>query len=224
VVSPSFLTAIDAVEPAVRTSVAKPVAPPLSPVAEALARHSNVESRRKAERLIRDGDELFRVQNFHSALQKYKLAVSAAPDLAEARWRQGHALVATHNYELAAEAFKRAIALGDDHSRDGFQLNDMYGGASMTKAIHLESLADWALSQGESSDAYFLIGLFFYYDGQRERAIKFFARASELAGPGGGHIVAFLFPALERPALVHAHVAPAAAARIDPPTATGTDL
>ena len=40
----------------------------------------------------------------------YKLAASTAPDLAEAFWRQGHALVATHNYELAATAFKRAIA------------------------------------------------------------------------------------------------------------------
>jgi tetratricopeptide (TPR) repeat protein len=222
---PSYSPSIDAAaEPGIRTSVAKPAAPLLAPVSEALAGHSNVESRRKAERLIREADELFRVQNYHSALQKYKLAVSAAPDLAEARWRQGHALVATHNYALATDAFKRAITLADDQRRDGFQLNDLYGGASMAKAIHLESLAEWALTQDESSDAYFLIGLFLHYDGQRDRAIKFFARASELAGPSAGHIVAFLFPALEPRALVHTRVAPAIPATVDPPTALGTDL
>ena len=67
--------------------------------------------------MIAEGDELFRAQNFHSALQKYKLAASTAPDLAEAFWRKGHALVATHNYDLATTAFKRAIALTEDLGR-----------------------------------------------------------------------------------------------------------
>lgn len=157
-------------------------------------RISNVESRRKAERMIAEADELFKAQNFNSALQRYKLAVSTAPDLAESHWRQGHALIATRNYALAATAFKRAIALTDDLSRSGFRLNDIYGGAMMTKSQHLESLAEWAISKHDSADSYFLLGLFFEYDGQPARAKKFFQKASDLAGISGGHIGVFLDP------------------------------
>jgi tetratricopeptide (TPR) repeat protein len=177
--------------------VARPVAMPKS-LDDILARVSNVESRRKAERLIAEGDELFRVQNFHSALQKYKLAVSAAPDVAEGLWRQGHALVATHNYELAAKAFKRAIARTEDLGREGFRLNDLYAGAAMTKTQHLEFLAEWAMSREESADAYFLLGVFLNYDDQAPRADKFFQRASDLAGISGGHIGVFLDHAEEK--------------------------
>src|SRR4029079_2237563 len=125
-------------------------------------------------------------QNFHSALQRYKLAASTAPDMPEAFLRQGHALVANHNYELAATAFKRAIALTDDLGRGGFRLSDIYGGANMTQQQHLESLAEWATTKRGSSDPYFLIGLFLEYDGQIARAEKFFQKANELAGIGGG--------------------------------------
>ena len=168
---------------------------------DVLARVSNVESRRKAERLIAEGDELFRAQNFHSALQKYKLAATTAPDVAEALWRQGHALVATHNYELAAKAFKRAIARTEDLSRDGFRLNDIYAGAAIAKAQHLEFLAEWALERENSADAHFLLGVFLNYDGQMARAEKFFHRASDLAGISGGHIAVFLDQIEERPAV-----------------------
>jgi tetratricopeptide (TPR) repeat protein len=170
---------------------AKPVAPIVNSI---VSRFSNVDSRRKAEKLIAEADELFKAQNFHSALQKYKLAGSTAPDMPEAFWRQGHALVATHNYELAATAFKRAIALTEDLGRGGFRLGDIYGGANMTKQQHLESLAEWATSKRSLSDPYFLIGLFLEYDGQPVRAEKFFQKANELAGISGGHIAVFLDP------------------------------
>jgi hypothetical protein len=181
---------------------ARPANSPLQALDDILARISTSEGRRKAERLIREGDELFRAQNFHSALQKYKLAASDAPDLPEALWRKGHALVATHNYEQATTAFKRAIALTEDLSRDGFRLDDLYAGAAMTKGVHLESLAEWALSKKQSSDPYFLLGLFFTYDGQMTRAERFFQKASDLAGISGGHIAVFLDPPddLSRPA------------------------
>ena len=133
-------------------------------------------------------------------MQRYKLAVSTAPDLAEALWRQGHALVATHNYDLASTAFKRAIALTEDLGRDGFRLNDIYGGAAMTKNQHVESLAEWAATRRSSPDPYFLLGLFLEYDGQQVRAEKFFQKASDLAGISGGHIAVFLAPAELAPA------------------------
>ena len=155
-------------------------------------RVSNVETRQRASRLLAEGDELFRAQNFNSALQRYKLASTLAPDLAEAYWRQGHAFVATRNFDLATTAFKRAIAHTDNLGRGGFRLDDLYGGASIAKSAHLENLAELALAKNGDSDAYFLIGLFLNYDGQADRAEKFFARASDLAGISGGHIAVFL--------------------------------
>ncbi len=155
-------------------------------------RVTSAESRQRAMRHLAEGDALYQKQNFNSALQRYKQAASAAPDMAEAFWRQGHAFVATRNYDLAATAFKRAIALGDDLSRGGFRLDDLYAGASITKAAHLESLAELALTKSGESDAYFLIALFLHYDGQTARAERFFARAAELAGPSSGYLAGFL--------------------------------
>jgi tetratricopeptide (TPR) repeat protein len=175
-------------------NVAKPAVPALRIVDQPLARFSNPESRRKAERTMAEGDTLFRAQNFNSALQKYKLAASTAPDLAEIYWREGHALVAVNQFELATTAFKRAIAMTEELSRGGFKLDDLYGGASLTKAAHLESLAEFAMNRRQSADPYFLLGIFLTYDGQQERAQKFFERASDLAGISGGHIAVFLVP------------------------------
>ena len=177
-------------------------------------RISNIETRQRAMRLIAEGDALFAAQNFNSALQKYKLAASVAPDVDEAYWRQGHAFVATKNFDLAATAFKRAIANTDNLGRGGFRLDDLYGGASITKASHLESLAELALLRSGDPDAYFLIGLFLNYDGQVARASKFFTRASELAGIGGGHIAVFLDRGEAAPAF---SAGPAPAAPPTPP-------
>jgi hypothetical protein len=203
---------------------AAPVPAPLRMLGDVLARVSNVESRRKAERMISEGDELFRAQNFHSALQKYKLAGSTAPDVPEAFWRQGHALVATHNYDLATTAFKRAIALTEDLGRGGFRLSDIYAGASMTKNAHLESLAEWAINRRNSSDPYFLLALFLQYDGQPTRAEKFFQKASDLAGISGGHIAVFLAPAEAAPAPRADHVSRPATTVPLIPISTGTDI
>jgi tetratricopeptide (TPR) repeat protein len=170
-------------------------------------RASSIEQRRKADQYLAQGDSLFREQRFHSALQKYKLAALAAPDMAEAFWREGHALVATSNFDLAASAFKRAIAIDPNVRRGGFTLDKLYATASMAKTAHIEQLAGWALEHAESSNAYFLMGVTLAYDGQAERAAKFFRRAADMSGVAGGHIAAFnsapdvVFPA-EKPAAV----------------------
>jgi tetratricopeptide (TPR) repeat protein len=152
---------------------------------------TNIVQRRKADQQISTGDMLFREQNFHAALQRYKTAAQLAPDMAEAYWRQGHALIATANYELASGAFKRALALDPNTGREGFTLAKLYADAELTKTAHIEGLAGWALTRGESSDPYFLMAVTLYYDGQADRAAPFFARAAQISGVAGGHIAAF---------------------------------
>ena len=65
--------------------------------------------------------------------------------------------------------------------------------------IELMSLAVYVLTGAsrrsprgaEAALKYFLLGVFLTYDGQHERAEKFFERAADLAGISGGHIAAF---------------------------------
>ena len=162
-------------------------------------RVSNAEARRKADTYIAQGDELFREQKYHSAVQKYKAAAESAPNVAEAYWRQGHALVASNRYELAAGCFKRALAVDGDILRGGFSLDELYGSASVARQSHLEALAADALERSTSSDPYFVLGVFLQYDGQQARAAKFFHRAAELAAGDAGHIAWFI-PGTSEPA------------------------
>jgi tetratricopeptide (TPR) repeat protein len=154
-------------------------------------RFSNAVQRQKAAQLLATGDKLYREMQYHSALQRYKLAAQTAPDLAEAYWRQGHALIATGNYGLASGAFKRALAIDPSVDRGGFVLDDLYGDALVAKTAHIEGLAGWAIERTGSSDPYFAMGVTLWFDGQQQRSEKFFAKASELAGMTGSYLAAF---------------------------------
>jgi hypothetical protein len=165
-----------------------------APAVRPALNQSNIAQRRKADQQVATGDMLFREQKFHAALQRYKEASRLAPDMAEPYWRQGHAMIATANFELAGGAFKRALALDPSIGRDGFTLDKLYGPATIAKTTHLEDLAAWALDHSDSSEPYFLMGVTLRYDGQANRAAKFFARAAELAGASASHIAAFAPP------------------------------
>ncbi|MEZ6112238.1 MAG: hypothetical protein R3C99_14635 [Pirellulaceae bacterium] len=74
-------------------------------------RQSNATSQARARQWIEQGDRLFAQQRFASALDRYKSAVASAPDMAAAYFREGHAFVATINFD-AFKAFKlRCVAL-----------------------------------------------------------------------------------------------------------------
>ena len=157
-------------------------------------RVSSPTYRRKAEQFLAQGDALFREQKYAQAVDRYRQATVLAPDLAEVHWRKGHAYVAMHRYELATAAMKRALELSADVDRGGFSLTRLYGDGATVKTSHLETLAGEALVHGDSADVYFLLGVFLRYDGQSERAEKFFRRAQELTGGAAEHLAAFLKP------------------------------
>ena len=171
--------------------------------AEPTPRFSNATSRERSRKYLAFGDALFREQKFHSALQRYKSAAQAAPDLAESYFRQGHALVATNRYDLAAKAFKLGFALSSDAARDGFKVDDLYADNRMAKQSHVEALAESAMIDQTNADLLYLVGLFLHYDGQTDRATKFFVRSAKIAGAESRHLQPFL-PAEERNPLLFA--------------------
>jgi hypothetical protein len=155
-------------------------------------RESNAASKERAAHFLAAGDNLFREQKHHEALQRYKSASQAAPDVASAYFRQAFALVATNRSPLAADAFRRGLALDPSWPSSEFRLDDLYGEAGLAKQAHQDALATAALHDPENADLMFVLGVFLHFDGQAERAQKFFAKARELDGARAASIDGFL--------------------------------
>ncbi len=159
----------------------------LDPVVTSTGRSSLADLAR-ARRDVTNGDRLFRDGKYHEALQKYKSASRGAGDLAEAHFRQGISLIATGRYELAATSIKKGMQVSPEFVNSGFRLEEIYGDAHLAKSTHVESLARTALERPDDSDMLFLLGMLLHLDGESDRAMKFFRRASDLAAGADAHV------------------------------------
>ena len=155
---------------------------------------SNTAARQRAEKFVSFGDSKFGDQEYHSAAQRYRFAIEAAPDVANAHFRQGFAYIASNRYELAAKAIRRGLKLDPLFVNSSFRVDDIYGPHRLAKGSHLDGLAKSALIDRGNADFYFLLGVMLHFDGQQDRAVKFFERANTLAGEDNAHIQAFLNP------------------------------
>lgn len=145
-------------------------------------RVANAETRGLAWRFITFGDVHFANNKSGEAYQRYRKAAEIVPELADAYFRQGFALVGTGRYELAAKSLRRGLALEPAWPRSGFRMGDLYAGNQPAKSAHLEALAVASEKDPNNADLLFLLGVFLHFDGQRTRAALFFERAAQLAG------------------------------------------
>jgi tetratricopeptide (TPR) repeat protein len=134
----------------------------------------------KASKFIDLGDDLFHQQKHHEALQRYKSATAAAPDMPETWLRQGFALAATGRYDLAAKAFLRASAIEPEVLDTRLKLDDLYRDATAAKTAHYDAVARTALAEPDRFDLLYILGMMLHFDGQPERAVSFFSAAKEL--------------------------------------------
>lgn len=141
----------------------------------------SLESKSRALKAIRIGDEAFRAGRYSDALRRYLDAANDAPTYAEAFFRKGQAYVALSQYRLAANSFKKGLALSPKTDREGFSLDSIYGAGSVAKGVHMENLAAAATMDDHNADAYFLLGVMLRYNGESERANRFFAKAATLS-------------------------------------------
>jgi hypothetical protein len=172
-----------------------------SPSRTITSTRSSVDLLARSRRLIRLGDESFGSGRYRDALSRYRDAAMTSPELAEVHFRKGHAYLANGQLALAADAFRRGLALEPTAHRDGFRLSDLYGDDTVARDVHLENLAAEALMKEESADAYFLLGMMLHFDGDSARADKFFAKAVELS-PDTGAALAALRSTSETPVSV----------------------
>jgi tetratricopeptide (TPR) repeat protein len=155
-------------------------------------RTSNPEARRVARRFVESGDSYFHRQRYSEALAQYKSAATMAPDLAEIYFRQGHAYVATRRYDQAADVFRRGLALDPEIVRADYTLDSLYDDAKIAKHSHLDTLAATALSRVDDADLLMVLGIFLHFDGQPDRARKFFERSAKVSPPEDKTVQPFL--------------------------------
>jgi Tfp pilus assembly protein PilF len=153
------------------------------------ARGSSHDSLALASKFIAFGDAHFRAQRYGDAYQRYRTAVETAPGMAEACFHEAFALMALGRYSQAAKMLKRGLSLDPTWPKSGFKLSDLYGENRLAKNAHVDALAKAANLDPLDGDLLFVVGVWLYFDGQRERAAPFFQRAAQLAD--GPHIEAF---------------------------------
>lgn len=168
----------------VQPKVVAPEAPPQR-------RRSNLTARAQARRWMQAGDNQFVEQKFNGAMQRYQSAAKAAPDMAEPYFRLAHTWIALGQVDRAYKAVTEAISRGADLQRSGFSLGELYGDNHVARNAHIEGLAGRALDDPSNAAILFLIGYTLRYDGQAERADKFFQQAVRL-DPENGTYQAFL--------------------------------
>ena len=156
-------------------------------------RESNAEARDRARQFIEFGDAQFRDRNLAGAYDRYKKAGEAAPDLAEAWFRQGHALADLGRYDQAAAAFRRGLGLRPDWPASGFKLADLYGDNRAARAAMFEAVERAIAARPADVNAQYVAAVQLFFDGRLELARTALERASKL-GEAASNIEPFLKP------------------------------
>jgi len=143
---------------------------------------TNAEQKARAGRFIGFGDSQFAKQSYLAALGRYKTAAETAPDLAEPYFRQAFARVALGQYEAAAQAFRRGLAIRSDWRATPFRLKDLYGDQPLPKDAHIENLAKAVETNPFDADLLLVLGLQLFFNGDADRAGVFLTRAAQLGG------------------------------------------
>ena len=154
-------------------------------------RGTNPEAVALGWKFIGFGDAHFANGKYSDALQRYRKAVQAAPRLAAGYFRQGYALAAMGRYELAAKALKNGLALDPAWPASGFRNDELFGQDQPGKAARLEAMLQAADTQPHNADLMFLLGVWYHFDGQPDRAAAFFGRTAGLVGDDA-HLRPFL--------------------------------
>jgi hypothetical protein len=154
----------------------------------------NAETMARVGRMLSAGDEHFVAQRYRDANQRYRTATETAPEMVEAYFRQGQALVALGQYDLAAKAYQRGLKQGPHWKDAEFKLDALYGDNDLAKNAHREALAAAAGEEPHNGSLLLLVGLQLYFDGQVDRARPFFERASGILADNSLNLDAVLAP------------------------------
>jgi len=143
-------------------------------------RPSNEQQRDLANRFLSFGDRCFSSGQYRDAYFKYKEAEKAAPDVAESLFRQGFALLATKQYELAFHAFRRGLRMDPTWPKKPVFLLRLYAERQGDLREHLASLAEECEKRNHEGTLALLLGIMLFCADRAVDAREFFeiARSS----------------------------------------------
>ena len=166
---------------------------PLAPAPRLGPPPSNRNALSRAWRFIDYGDRQFHKGEYREALIRYRKAIAAADDLAEARFRQGLAELGRGRFARAADALRQGLARDPAWPNSEFKLADLFLDPAEKDRV-FESLAQEWKRLPNDANVIFLIGVMLHFDGNPAEARALFRRVDELTG-GDPAAKAFLPPA-----------------------------
>lgn len=173
----------DQVQPDFRQNAPRPT------VAEPIKfRPSNEQQRDLASRFMTFGDRCFAEGQYRDAYFRYKEAEKAAPDLADSLFRQGFALLATKQYELAFHAFRRGLKMDPSWPKKPFPLPRLYDDRQLDLRQHLADLAAECEKKNQDPTLALLLGIMLFRCDRAEDAKSFFEVAQ--SSPSAGELAA----------------------------------
>lgn len=156
-----------------------PLAPPPAPGNNQPARPVVTgQARARAQEHLNAGDQHFRGGRYHIALQRYKDATTSAPDSADGFMRQGWALLAMGQYDVAGRAIRKGLQLKPDWHTSAFRLQDIYSDG-VSKGAHRDALERAARDRDTDPQLSFLAGLFAWADRDMDRARSWLTKAKQ---------------------------------------------
>jgi tetratricopeptide (TPR) repeat protein len=126
------------------------------------------------------GDTYFASHKYPSALDRYQKATRADPAVADAWFRQGLVLSAMGQYGSAVKAIRRGLEISPAWPTSDFLLTDLYRADEEARKTTLDDLVRTAGHDPTDGDAAVLLGVHYYFSGQREEAKTQFERAAKL--------------------------------------------
>lgn len=151
----------------------------------------------EAQRLLNEGNELYKNDHDEEAVETYRKAISLDPNNGEAHFRLGLALMATGKKDEAEEAFKKSVEVYEKYLRTNQKDAQSYYimGQALTrlgnyqedrgKAPKVYQEAVTALKKAvaiepENADMYYELGVAYNHLFQYQEAVKAFEKATEL--------------------------------------------
>ncbi len=155
---------------------------------------STAEAKLKSVRAQAQGDIWFKQQEYHKAFDRYKAAVSEAPDRGAAHLRLAICYAALGHLDLAVRQLKAGAFSDPKLAADAEPLKDIYGAQnSIPQASMVHRATLWAKDDIRDPDRLFLLGAMLYLQGDERAAIPL-QTGMELQG-GGDHFRSFLVAA-----------------------------
>lgn len=149
---------------------------PLKPLKD-----STTQQRLRSQRLQMQGDQIFQQEKYQEALQVYRDANHAAPDVPGPYYRMAITFAADRQFFSAVAFLKRTLELEPDFPRVNPGLDGMFGDNDVARNSLIIRVSRWLEQDIRDPDRSLLMGAVLF-DSDREKAIAFLETSAQLAG------------------------------------------